>query len=186
MQSLNDYIITFEQIIPDTLCDKILNEYTNTKEWFMTGIGTDGEPNTKVRNCEMIEISQGHTIGESHQRREIDRELFDVAGECIQKYNDKFLYARIQEDTGYELLRYNKGGFYIQHTDSFLQAPRLITASFILNNDYEGGEFGFFNNTLKYKLNKGDVIMFPATFMYPHQINPVTKGTRYSIVTWFR
>ena len=47
------------------------------------------------------------------------------------------------------------------------------------------GEFAFFNRELKYKLNQGDVIMFPSTFMYPHEIMPITKGTRYSIITWF-
>ena len=38
---------------------------------------------------------------------------------------------------------------------------------------------------LKYKLDKGDAIMFPSNFMYPHEIMPVTKGTRYSAITWF-
>ena len=35
------------------------------------------------------------------------------------------------------------------------------------------------------KLKKGDAIMFPSNFMYPHEIMPVTQGTRYSIITWF-
>ena len=36
-----------------------------------------------------------------------------------------------------------------------------------------------------YKLEKGDALMFPSNFMYPHEVMPVTKGTRYSIITWF-
>ena len=35
------------------------------------------------------------------------------------------------------------------------------------------------------KLKKADAIMFPSNFMYPHEIMPVTQGTRYSIITWF-
>jgi predicted 2-oxoglutarate/Fe(II)-dependent dioxygenase YbiX len=54
-----------------------------------------------------------------------------------------------------------------------------------LNDDFEGGEFVFFNKELKYKLEKGDAIMFPSNFMYPHEVMPVTQGTRYSIITWF-
>jgi predicted 2-oxoglutarate/Fe(II)-dependent dioxygenase YbiX len=38
---------------------------------------------------------------------------------------------------------------------------------------------------LKYNLKKGSVLMFPSNFMYPHEILEVTKGTRYSIITWF-
>ena len=43
----------------------------------------------------------------------------------------------------------------------------------------------FFNEKLKYNLKKGSVLMFPSNFMYPHEILEVTKGTRYSIITWF-
>jgi predicted 2-oxoglutarate/Fe(II)-dependent dioxygenase YbiX len=63
--------------------------------------------------------------------------------------------------------------------------PRSVSCSFALNDDYEGGEFAFFDRELKYKLKKGSILLFPSSFMYPHEIMPVTKGTRYSIVTWF-
>mgnify|MGYP001213588018 CR=1 FL=1 len=33
-------------------------------------------------------------------------------------------------------------------------------------------------------LKKGDVVIFPSNFMYPHRVEKVTKGTRYSFVTW--
>ena len=74
---------------------------------------------------------------------------------------------------------------YKQHTDSFKDRPRAVSCSFILNDEYEGGEFAFFNREAVYKLKKGSCIMFPSNFMYPHEIMPVTHGTRYSIVTWF-
>ena len=33
-------------------------------------------------------------------------------------------------------------------------------------------------------LKKGDVIIFPSNFMYPHKVEPVTKGTRYYYISW--
>ena len=36
----------------------------------------------------------------------------------------------------------------------------------------------------KYDLTKGDIIVFPSNFMYPHKVEPVTKGTRYSYISW--
>ena len=36
------------------------------------------------------------------------------------------------------------------------------------------------------KLSKGSVVFFPSNFMYPHSIQPITKGTRYSIVSWLQ
>ena len=37
--------------------------------------------------------------------------------------------------------------------------------------------------TLK-KLNQGDVLIFPSNFLYPHKVNSIKKGTRYSFVSW--
>ena len=53
-----------------------------------------------------------------------------------------------------------------------------------MNDAYEGGEVALFNRELVYKLDAGDVLVFPSNFMYPHEIMPVTEGTRYSIITW--
>lgn len=184
MDVLDNYIMVLKNIVPNTLCDKIITEYKNATDWTkaLTGSGVQD----KIRNCDTIQISHNFIIKDNNIRKEIDHELFNVAGQCIETYKNKHSQCRIDEDTGYELLRYKKGEFYTQHVDSFLQNPRLVSCSIHLNDDYEGGEFAFFNRSIKYKLNKGDVLMFPSTFMYPHEVMPVTKGTRYSIITWFR
>ena len=36
------------------------------------------------------------------------------------------------------------------------------------------------------KLNKGSIVFFPSNFMYPHGIEKITEGTRYSIVAWLQ
>ena len=53
----------------------------------------------------------------------------------------------------------------------------------ILNDDYEGGELIMFEDK-KIDTKKGDLIIFPSNFLYPHEITPVTKGVRYSYVSW--
>jgi len=181
---LDTYIVVLKNIVPKELCQTILDEYSNTDEWISAGTGSGVRK--EARACDTIEISQLYTMNNNANRLKIDNDLFECMAKCIAEYNGKFPHSRIAEDTGYELLRYKKGEFYIQHVDSFLQAPRLVTASVHLNDDYEGGEFTFFDRRLKYRLNTGDVLMFPSTFMYPHEVMPVTSGTRYSIVTWFR
>jgi len=184
MYNLKDYIVVLKNIVPEELSNAILAEYKNADDWTkaITGSGVQ----KKIRNCDTIELSQGFTIKDSEKRAKIDAELFLCAAKCIEQYNLKFEHSRVEEDTGYELLRYNKGEFYTQHVDTFITAPRLVSCSFHLNDDYEGGEFGFFDRDVKIKADKGDAVMFPSTFMYPHEIMPVSKGTRYSIITWFR
>ena len=65
-------------------------------------------------------------------------------------------------------------------------SERQISVSICLNNDFEGGEFVFDFKDEKYQFpqNVGDAVVFPSNFMFPHQVNQVTQGTRYAIVAW--
>lgn len=184
MDVLDNYIMVIKNIVPDAICDKIITEYKHATDWQKAN--TAGGVQNNIRKCDTVQLSQPFVIQDNDVRKEIDSDVFKIAAQCIDVYRNKHPKCKIDEDTGYELLRYKKGEFYIQHVDSFLQAPRLVSCSLHLNDDYDGGEFAFFDRQLKYKLNKGDALMFPSNFMYPHEVMPVTKGTRYSIITWFR
>jgi hypothetical protein len=182
---LSDFIQVFDNIVPDDLCEEILNEYKHDNAWHAAGLG-GVTVDTSIRDVKVIPISYENIILENPQiRKKLDERLFQTAGKAILSYKNLFPLCNIAQDSGYELLRYRVGQFYKQHTDSFVTHPRAVSCSFALNDDYEGGEFAFFNRELKYNLKKGSVIMFPSNFMYPHEIMPVTKGTRYSIITWF-
>lgn len=186
MRNLIDYIQVFENIVPNELCDDILREFNNEEEWVQTVVGSKAGARLDIRSAETIIISFPHVIEvNSAVRKKIDLELFNSAATAITKYNEKFPLAKIQEDSGYELLRYKEGQFYIEHTDSFKNRPRAVSCSFALNDDYEGGEWGFFNREKVFKVPKGAAVLFPSNFMYPHEIMPVTKGVRYSVITWF-
>jgi len=185
-QNLKDYIYVVKNALSYKLCDAILKEFLNSEEWVDTVVGSKGVIDKATRNCQTIIISYPYVIQKNNEvRHKLDNDIFDGASKCIQEYNLKFTHCNIEEDSGYELLKYPEGCFYIQHVDSFKARPRAVSCSFILNDDFEGGEFAFFDRELKYKLEKGDALMFPSNFMYPHEVMPVTKGTRYSIITWF-
>jgi Rps23 Pro-64 3,4-dihydroxylase Tpa1-like proline 4-hydroxylase len=176
--ALEDYILVIKNLVPHELCDYIVNSMPDDFPlWKVATVGNFDLDLTQ-RNCHIIRVT-----GEE-QLTHIDNELFSVASKAIQTYHEKY-QSLCQIDTGYDLLRYDTGGFYTQHVDSFKDAQRSVTSSFMLNDDYEGGEFAFFNRKLKYKLNKGDAIMFPSTFMYPHEVMPVTSGKRYAVITWY-
>jgi len=185
LKNIDDYIVVIKNALTHPLCDAILDEFKNDDEWVDTVIGK-GVVNKNIRNCETIGISFSSIIEKNKKiRLKIDRYVMASASKCIKEYNTRFPNCRIVEDSGYELLKYTEGCFYTQHVDSFKARPRAVSCSFILNDDFEGGEFAFFNREIKYKLEKGDALLFPSNFMYPHEIMPVTKGTRYSIITWF-
>jgi len=184
MKNINDYIIVVPDVIPSELCDVVLNEFSNCDDW-IAAVTATGKSDAE-RQCLTIGISFSSIIEKNKKvRQKIDQELFTCAAKAIKEYNKQFTHCTIKEDSGYDLLKYEVGQFYTQHTDSFKDKPRAVSCSFVLNDDYEGGEFAFFDRKLVYKLKKGDALMFPSNFMYPHEVMPVTNGTRYSIVTWF-
>lgn len=181
---LEDYIVIQKNAVSPELCDALLYEYKNSSEW--QPAATFGGLNLNIRNVQEVEISRAQVIGKNeHSRKKLDSELFLCAGKALQLYATKFSSVVIEEDTGYQLLQYKEGQFYAQHTDSFKGRNRAVSCSFALNDDYEGGEWGFFDREIVMRAPKGSALMFPSNFMYPHEIMPVTKGTRYSVITWF-
>ena len=104
-----------------------------------------------------------------------------------------------------QITKYKTGGFYTWHRDGpsdclsvyknpdnkFLDGKvRKLSMTILLNGNYKGGEFQFANynqfdcntETPDFK-NAGSIIVFPS--FVEHQVLPVTKGTRYSLVAWF-
>ena len=181
---LEDFVQVFDNVLSPENCNLILNEYKNSSEWANTRTG-DGEISKNIRNCMEISISQDFTINKNLDvRKNLDNIVFESVRKVISNYNDIIPTFRIDIDTGYQLLRYKEGEFYTQHTDSFKEQQRSLSCSLQLNEDYDGGEFALFDREIMIRTKPGSAIVFPSNFMYPHEIMPVIKGTRYSIITW--
>jgi predicted 2-oxoglutarate/Fe(II)-dependent dioxygenase YbiX len=105
-------------------------------------------------------------------------------------YKAKFPKMTSLKITQIDLLKYSAGGKYEIHTDYYTDTPRHLSIIINLNDDYEGGDLIFTDQKEKeikrLKLKKGSIVFFPSNFMYPHSIESITKGTRYSIVSWLQ
>jgi PKHD-type hydroxylase len=85
-----------------------------------------------------------------------------------------------------------KPGHYIAHADEssifngINDIRKLSIVTLLCDpSEFEGGEFKFYNFTLKPSeifLQKGDTIAFPSYML--HEVSPVTKGIRRSLVGW--
>lgn len=183
---LKKFIHVIDNVFSEELCDKILNEYRECEHWQNAQIGDKNNPvNTDVRNCKIISISSQEIINYNHDfRKQLDNEIFGSVSYAVAKYSEIHPDFFIDVDTGYELLRYDEGNFYKKHTDSFKEQQRSISCSIQLNDNYDGGEFVFFGGEVVIKAPAGSAVLFPSNFMFPHEIMAVTKGTRYSIITW--
>jgi hypothetical protein len=183
--TLEDFIHVFDDILPKSLCDEILNEYVNSNEWQPTLVGT-GVLNTDARNCMGILLSSEEIKHKNYNYRQyLDNSIHNHIKKAVDKYTELHNTFQVDIDTGYQLLKYDEGQFYTQHTDSYRQEQRSVSCSIQLNENYEGGEFAFFDREILIRSATGSAIMFPSNFMYPHEVMEIKKGTRYSIVTWF-
>lgn len=185
LSRLSSYIVVMKKVIDNNICDEIIDHYASSNDWTPSAIAS-GQVEVDVRKVHQINMSSPSVIEKySTIRSKLDNDVFNSAAKCISFYNQLFPCCTINIDTGYTLLRYNKGCFYKEHVDSFEREQRSVSCSFGLNDDYEGGEFSFFGGKNVVRVEKGDAILFPSSFQYPHRINEVTSGIRYSIVTWF-
>jgi len=184
-RTLEEYIFTLDNVVPEVLCDRILEEYRESNLWNATMVG-DGTVDNRIRNCDVIAISEVGILQQNFDiRKKLDEDFYVCASNAINEYRKIFSDVASEIDTGYDLLRYKEGQFYTQHTDSFKHQQRSVSCSFLLNDDYDGGEFAFFDREIIIKGSKGSIIMFPSNFMFPHEVMPVISGTRYSIITWY-
>ena len=55
-----------------------------------------------------------------------------------------------------------------------------------LNDEYEGGDFTFWNGKHTVKLKQGDAMIWPADPFWVHEVTAVTKGCRYATNTFIQ
>lgn len=181
-----DYIAVFDNIVSARFCDDLLSEFQLSDEWLDARIGGNTDVDRRIRNVDTIRLSRTTTLERNPKlRAHFDKTLHQACGEVIRHYKRLFPACRITEGIGFDLLRYETGGFYKIHTDSYKRVPREVACSFALNDSYQGGTWSFFDGKNDLRPGRGSAMVFPSNFMFPHEIKTVTAGTRYSVVTWF-
>ena len=96
-----------------------------------------------------------------------------------------------------QLLSYEVRGHYQPHIDGegIWTAPdqtqiwrktvdRDLSIVLYLNDGFEGGDFVFPDLHIRVRPEPGLLVCFPSNRYYRHGVEPVTKGNRYSMVTW--
>ena len=185
---LKDLIHVEKGIIPANLCDHIIQDI-ETREWrphtwYNASSGSYGSEETKELDVQPA-------------TPELQQLLTPIIIQAGAAYNQKFAWMKsertlqiMQKFTAVRFNRYQPGQIMRQHIDHIHsifdgKEKGIPVLSFILNlnDDYEGADLFFWDNTT-FKLGKGDIIMWPSNFLYPHGVTEATKGKRYSGVTW--
>jgi len=176
--------------------------------WYADGIFTDAELD------KIIELGEGGApaVTELHTARagqgNIDTDTRDCSVAFFNSYsenatwiyqrltatildiNARFLNYDLSRIESLQFTRYESGNkeFYGKHIDALYRAFALRKLSFsvMLSDpaDYEGGDLLLhYGKTPVMASNaRGKIIFFPSYLL--HEVTPVTKGTRYSLVGW--
>lgn len=181
---IKEYIKVYENVFPLKFLSNMIR-YLNVIE-FDQGKIIGGVVSKEIRNTEIHPLSRLNTkMTDVHFSAVIQFILTNVLKKYFKDLEIENNWDRIID---LAFLKYVEGGFYKWHTDHCAAIPRTLSAIFILNNDYEGGELCFRNpdGSGEFSINKkaNSVVIWPSNFLYPHTVKPVTKGTRFSIVGW--
>jgi hypothetical protein len=114
--------------------------------------------------------------------------LHATEGLFIQHYVRQNRHSKTTMTSGYEMLRYRPGQGFGEHVDviqnTVLAARRLSVVAFC-NDDFKGGDLVFPRQGLRIRPEAGMLVLFPSGVAFPHEAEPVTRGTRYAIVAWY-
>jgi hypothetical protein len=183
---VQDYILEVRKLIPSHICKKIINYLDHGFE--DAGVVRKGEAvlDKKIRNCATRSLLEPSTLGE----KIITNFIYSRIRIALESYQKKYTIPLAQDISQLDLLKYVSNEYkagYKYHVDYGKgTSQRHLSISICLNNDFEGGEFKFElpNKEVQYPQNEGDCIIFPSNFMFPHQVNQVTEGTRYALIAW--
>ena len=111
----------------------------------------------------------------------LDTMVSKTIEKVLGAYAEKYAFFRGRARTGSQLRKIT--GNTREHIDNITKNQRNVSIILGLNSDYEKGEFHFPLQDFSTTVKRGEAIVFPVYFMYPHFVDePI--GNRYTINTW--
>lgn len=169
----------------DLLEDSIANDFGSDLSWTpsLVGDGKTGQYRTSL-SCMMTTLLPPYK-DETELSSEFRTNVYRPAMNVVNDYCVEFMLPNGASEL-ISILKYSGHAEYHAHHDHHPDNRRTFSLVAFLNDPEEGGhlEFPYFGVTVN--PSAGDVVLFPANFPYTHIAHPVTRGVKYSMVTWFQ
>lgn len=185
MKNFDDLIYTNPNALDAETCKDITTRFERDprkKEGITTtGLNEDMKKSMDLR------------ISDLEEWKDIDEIIFKSLAENLDQYTDKIieivgspLWSNEINDNGYNIKRYTPNDYYNWHVDcqSYKDGwTRTIACIWYLNDVKEGGEteFAFGRKIIP---STGKLILFPATWNFPHRGLTPIKGDKYIITSF--
>lgn len=190
-----DLLLT-PNFLDDARCEEIIREADagGSNRAMVYGQGDSGYVHDRVRKASRLELSSTTTEFVNQQlmehKKTIERHFSISLTDCEEA----------------QFLRYDVGDFFVPHQDGNTgllrltsDAERKISVVIFLNRQTDQAEAGSYSGgSLKFSdyraeqpysefelpVHMGMLVAFRAELT--HEVTPVTRGKRYSVVTWYR
>lgn len=150
--------------------------------------GAEKKVEKSARNCYAISLPRFDLMEENQKSGAaylVHTLLNETLNPVFEIYKNMYNAPHWTKNEGWQLLKYGKDNYFVNHYDDAKQFPRTMSMSFYLNDEYEGGEIEFSRFGLNIKPKANQAIFFPSNYVYNHTVHPVTSGTRYAVVGWW-
>jgi hypothetical protein len=186
MKNLEDYLLRLPNHLGNPLVDETMQYLTGEKMFWEEHVfrnNRDGTYSKKGRDCYF-----SRSVTPNHF--EMMQAVWRAIDTYIKEKNTSEYFAGWEGYTQVEYHRYYPTSRMIKHCDHIhdifdgtIKGVPILSIVGVLNEGYEGGEFVMFDDKVV-ELNKGDMLVFPSCFLYPHMVKELLSGVRYSFVSW--
>ena len=204
LKNIEDYFLHKLGFLGKDFCKHAL-EVLEKSEWekhFFTGYETNDpehgfawkkEVQSSPAGSDEPEFFARTSPGWGEEQAKINNVIIKKLQPALIDYVRSFRYKWFDGWEGYsaiKFLRYSEDHKMSEHCDHIrslfdgkIKGIPMLSIVGQLNEDFDGGEFVMWGGKV-IELKAGDMIVFPSNFMYPHRVEPVKKGKRYSYVSW--
>lgn len=186
---LKDYVKVYDNFLDVDLCKRVMQEMPSL-DWKMHEFY-----DTRLDKSLSFEKELSVAHSTSSTAIELNKKLWFGVEQYILK-DFSLMSNWFNAWSGYTYVRFNRYNketqmkLHCDHIHSMFDGVRkgipTLTILGGLNTeeeDYEGGDLILWESE-KIVLKAGSIMIFPSNFMYPHRVDEVKKGTRYSFVSW--
>jgi hypothetical protein len=185
-RDLSSYVLVMENWIDTEACKQTIREIQDApwqQHTFYNPI--DGSYNTQSGSRE-LDIAYGNGVSTKDY---IMQRIWDA----FKQYTTHYSFPWFSTWSGFSEVRFNMYketrvmAEHCDHIHSMFDGERkgVPTMTFLamLNDEYTGGELVMWGDEV-IPMGEGTAVVFPSCFLYPHRVDPVITGTRYSCVSW--
>jgi len=198
-----DFIYENELSLSHDLCNEIIEHFENQETGQYEGVTAGGVQKNVKKTVDFV--IPKNNIKWNNIEKTLSRELNKNIKEYVNNINLNYIDCNKEQDTtinkfsilqtdtfifnNFMIQRYLANqGRYIYHNDfqfdNDKNRDRVLTYIWYLNDVLEGGETEFFNGKIKIIPKKGKLVLFPASWTFPHCGKMPKSSNKYIITGW--